>query len=194
MALVRGTNCGFVIVAPAIDPMGAANDVCDYKAICFKDISPPGANKITEIGWWCNNNTPDADIEVGLYSHDAANDKPDVLLAMASFTKGANSGWKKTNININIAGNTIYWLAWQLDNTTPNTQFDLHFDGASKYGERNLRGSLPSPNWGAVSIYTYRASVYAVWESEAEAEAKYKFGSLISEEPIEQKTGVFTEV
>ena len=60
MALVKGTNCGFVTVAPTTDPTGGGATTIDQTSQALKDTSPVGATVITEIGWWCNNATEES--------------------------------------------------------------------------------------------------------------------------------------
>ncbi len=71
MALVLGTNCGFVTVAPTSDPTGTINDVQNTFAYASKFTSPATAIKVTEIGWYCDNATQEANFEVGIYDHDS---------------------------------------------------------------------------------------------------------------------------
>jgi hypothetical protein len=119
MALAYGTNCGFVTTAPTADPGGSAIDQ-DAFTNALKDTAPVGAITVTEIGWWCDNATEESNYEIGLYTHDAVNDRPGTLIAGHSHTnaKGTTSGWKvASGLNITITAGTIYWLAVQLDDT-----------------------------------------------------------------------------
>ena len=121
MALTKGTNCGFVINAPTGDPTGS-NFFCDTGARAVKDTAPTGALKINQIGWWCDNATEEANFEVGLYSHNAGTNLPNALLNVSrTNAKGTGAGWKNVTVDWAITAGTIYWIAWQLDDTTTTT-------------------------------------------------------------------------
>ena len=115
MAIVLGTNCGFVTVSPTDDPEAAGNAISNTsKAV--KGTVPAGMTKITEVGWWCANASQEINFEVGLYSHDAGNDKPDNRLYVdATNAKGTVGGWKKVTVDWDVTPETIYWIAVQVD-------------------------------------------------------------------------------
>ncbi len=151
MALVKGTNCGFVTTAPTADP-GGTNWVLDTYAYGFKDVAPAGAAKVTEIGWWCDNATEAADYDVGIYSHDAVNNRPNGLIGVArNNAKGTTSGWKRvTGLNISISAATTYWIGVQLDNTATNTNYNYTGQAGEKDDWKTSQTSLPDP-WGTSS-------------------------------------------
>ena len=132
MALVLGTNCGFVTTAPTADPWGSDTYLADKYARALRDVAPSGAIKITEIGWWCDSTTEESNFEVGVYSDNSETQQPLNLLAGASQTnaKGTTSGWKKATVNITITEGTTYWIAFQLDDTT-NTTVDNEQTGTA---------------------------------------------------------------
>lgn len=181
MALVKGTNCGFVLAAPTGDPNETASTV-DNAAQALKDTAPVGAVKVTEIGWYCQNETEEANFEVGIYEHNVGDDNPEVLVGKAGTNaKGTGLGWKKaTGLNIAITAEQIYWLAVQLDNTATATALDGANDAGEKIDVKQAQATLTDP-W-AVSSATYgqRISIYAVYEVEASAEAG-KSGSIKEE-------------
>jgi len=151
MALVKGTNCGFVTVAPSEDPAGGSSAVIiDTRARAVKDTTPVGAIKVTEIGWWADNATQEADFDVGIYSHDAGSNVPNALIGSSkNNAKGTDSGWiKKTGLDISITAETIYWIGVQLDNTATQTNIDYE----TKVGElakyKSSQTSLPD-SWGS---------------------------------------------
>ena len=120
MALVIGTNAGFVKTSPSADPAEGGGPA-DTLAWANKDTSPPGAIKVTEIGWWCSNATQAADYDVGIYNDNSIDDNPESVVGALSTgnAKGTTAGWKKvTGLNITITPNTVYWIAMQLDNTS----------------------------------------------------------------------------
>ncbi len=166
MALVLGTNCGFCAVAPSSNPSGASGYTADNNARALKVTSPAGAVKITEIGWWCRDATEETDFELGIYDHHSGTDLPDALIAKTAPTaKGTIGGvWKSVAVDWEIEGNTIYWIALQVDNTPSNTKWDGTNTGgqrdSSKWGETTLLAS-----WGTSDgTYANLLSIYVVYE------------------------------
>ncbi len=181
MALVKGTNCGFVPEAPTGDP-DAINLVMDTVSIAMKDTSPAGATRITEIGWYCDNATEAADFEVGIYDHNAGDDNPEALVGKSAATaKGTGSGWKRvTGLNIAISAETIYWIAVQLDDTATRTDMDAAGDVGEKKDQVLNQTALEDP-WGvSSSTEGHLCGFYAVWESAA-APAAGSAGSIREE-------------
>ncbi len=167
MALVLGTNCGFVTVAPVADPSGSFGWTLDNISYALKDTSPIGAGKITEIGWWCDNSTEAANFDVGIYTHNVGDNNPEAVVGSISAdnAKGTTAGWKKvTGLNIAITAGNIYWIAVQLDNTFTATTVDTTNSAGDKQDFKNAQTELPSP-WGASDGTAERImAFYAVWE------------------------------
>jgi hypothetical protein len=165
MAVVIGTNAGFVSSAPVADPTGTAT-LMDTHATGLKDTSPAGTNKITEIGWWCDNATEEANFEVGLYSHHAGNDKPDARLFVDNTNaKGTGSGWKTVAVDWVISASTIYWIAAQLDNTATQTNIDRNADAGDRRSIITAGDTLNNP-WDVGSNETsWAEAIYAKWEA-----------------------------
>lgn len=170
MGLVKGTNCGFVTTAPTEDPTDSDGIIDDY-AYGLKDTSPTGAKRVTEIGWWCNNATEEADFDVGIYDHNVGDDNPEAIVGVSrNNAKGTDAGWKRvTGLNIEITAETIYWIALQLDNTATTTIINYSAAGGEKSDLKTAQTSLPDP-WGA-SEFTYERlqSIYAVYETTIQA-------------------------
>ena len=126
MALVLGTSCGFVTSSPSADPGGTALEDVDTTAQTLKATAPVGATKVTEIGWWCDNATEEANFEVGIYGDNGSGTAPDAVIELnQTNAKGTGAGWKKvTGLNIAITAGTIYWIAMQLDDTATGTDTD----------------------------------------------------------------------
>ena len=164
MALVLGTNAGFVTVAPTDDPAESGFTI-DNSTWASKDTSPSGDNKITEIGWYCDNSTQEANFEVGIYTDDS--DKPDIVVGSLSQTnaKGTDAGWKRvTGLNIPISASTIYWIAVELDNTIPGTDADLKLSG----GRLDVKNAVELTDpWGTTNTsLDWLPAIYAVIETE----------------------------
>jgi hypothetical protein len=143
VALVLGTNCGFVTVAPTENPSGSGSYTIDAYQRSLKVTAPVGATTITEVGWYTSNATEESNFEVGLYA-DNAGAPAALLYSFTTNAKGTGAGWKvKTGLNWAITAGTVYHLAVQLDNTTTTT-------------------TIQSQSSVAGGVYYYRASVTAL--------------------------------
>ena len=171
MALVLGTNAGFVTVAPVNDPAGA-NFGISGRYLAIKDTSNVAAAKIVEIGWWCDNSTEESNYEVAIYTHNVGNDEPlDFVQVARTNAKGTGSGWiKVTGLNIAINPSTIYWIAVQLDATATATSTNYAISGGTRTSLSNppAKTTLPDP-WGTSSLEDegWMYAIYAVWEEAA---------------------------
>ena len=192
MALVLGTNCGFVTTAPTSDPDSGTRHTIDRRSTAIKDTSPVGATKIIEIGWWCRNETAEGNFEVGIYDHDSGNDKPDNLLTGESRTnaKGTTIGWKVvTGLNITISPETTYWIAVQLDAISGDTDTDLGVASSGREYTDDFNSTLADP-WGvAGNLLTRTIAFYALVESPAGVTRKIKIAGTFQDKPIKTKVG-----
>ena len=148
--LADGTNVGFLSASPSSDPAGDLLTGVDAQVRAGKYTSPAGATGVNEIGFWVDNATEEANFEVGIYSHDAANNRPNLLLSGASQTnaKGTGAGWKKSSVTISISESTVYWLAWQLDDTATATDANTNYTtGLGTRHSKNSQTALPA-TWG----------------------------------------------
>lgn len=182
MALVKGTNCGFVTVAPTANPSGSASTNDNY-VIGLKDVAPVGATIVTEIGWWCDNATEESNFEVGIYDHNATDNNPENLLAGASQTnaKGTTAEWKRvTGLNISITAESIYWIAVQLDNTATATSTDAALVTGEKYDYIGNATTLPNPFGTSGGTSEKLIAFYAVYTTGVE---------LIT--PVDEERGTF---
>lgn len=171
MALVLGTNSGFVSSAPSADPEGTLTQMQDkYRATAH--TSPSGTNVITNLGWYCDNATEAADYQMGVYSNNAATNpnSPNVLIASAATgAKGTTAGWKSVAYSTSIDASTIYHIALQLDNTASETyaNFSNSLTGAIwTAGPSSGCTELPS-NWtGTTSEYAdWGIAFYALYKA-----------------------------
>lgn len=163
MAVVLGTNAGFVESAPVGDPDGSRRTI-DNSREATKDTSPAGAGTITEIGWWSQQISEEANFEIGLYAHDAGGDKPAARLYVEAINaKGTSAGWKTVAVNWAIDPETIYWIAVAVVNTTTTTFID--YVGSGRFST-DSGGTLPNP-WDADSSEgAITHALYAVWGSD----------------------------
>jgi hypothetical protein len=146
MALVLGTNCGLVSVTPTEDPNGSVTANADLSKRALK-ITVENRMFITGIGWWCEQNTQEANFEVGVYDHDADNDKPGNRLYLKDTNaKGTTSGWKGASVSNWELQPGTYWIAFQLDDTATTTNTNSGAINGQRY-VFNLTGitSLPNP-------------------------------------------------
>lgn len=164
MALVKGTNCGFVTAAPHADPYGD-DYVCDAVAVAFKDTAPEGAVKVVEIGWYCDNATEESNFEVAIYDHNTDDNNPEAVVGWdQTNAKGTGSGWKRcTGLDIAITAGSTYWLAMQLDNVDTPTNINLAADAGEKVDVDGAVAALKDP-WGVSDAsYGQLASIYAIY-------------------------------
>ena len=164
MALVKGTNCGFVLAAPVADPAGNGFQ-CSDKANALKDVAPVGAMRVVEIGWWCDNATEAADYDMALYDHDSGNDRPgNRLYVIANQAKGTSGGeWKTVAVDWAVSGSTTYWIALQLDDTATTTNTDYTASGGRNSRYEGIT-ALPDP-WGGLTESTAIFAIYAKYET-----------------------------
>ena len=166
MALVKGTNCGFVLVAPTADPAPDGFSALSNNAYGGKFTAPTGAGKVIEIGWYTREATTERNFEVGIYDHNVGDDNPEAVVGALSQinAKGTDAGWKKvTGLDIPITAGTIYWIALQLDSGVA-TSLDWQTDGGEKQDFKTTETALTDP-WGASDGTAGRlTAIYAVWK------------------------------
>jgi len=177
-AVVKGTNAGFVTVAPSADPTGIAVTLDGY-AIGNKDTSDATAATVTQMGWYASRVDNAANYELGIYSHDAGGDLPNVLLNSDTVNTVSAVGWQNDTMSWSITGSTTYWLAWQSDAVAGANQSDrsgtvagyrYSYDGAAVTALQN-----PWVSDGAVGrMY----ACYAVWQVAAGTDTTFYNSTL----------------
>jgi len=167
MTVTKGTNCGFVSVAPTSDP-GGATAALDNTSRAQIDTAPAGATKITEIGWYAGTASEESNFEVGLYSHDTTNNCAlDRLYVDNSNAKGTTEGWKTVAVDWAITAGTTYWIAVQLDDTATTTGYDYTTGTGTQSGVcTGGSASLIDP-WVNGGTGVRLTAFYAVWEAGA---------------------------
>ena len=167
MALVEGTNCGFVATAPTSDPEGTGTIFIEGAANAMKFVSPVGATKVIEMGYYQPSNSfQTRDSQFGIYSHNAGDNNPEDLLGSSGdVSMDTTLGWKVSGVlDIAITGETIYWVAIQHDSEIVGRQVDFRADGAYKRDLKTSQTSLPDP-WGTTSgTAGHLMAIYAVYE------------------------------
>jgi len=172
-SIVIGTNSGFVTAVPSGDPNGTITYLENYRVATF-DTSPVTEDlSITEIGWYCGNETSEANFEVGLYAADGATvpgEAGTLLEVSRTNAKGTGLGWKAvTGLNWSIDASTNYWLGIEVDNVgTPQTTIDISGTGGS--GVDTVAGiTLPDTFNGGTYFTTQVLALYALWVGAAAA-------------------------
>jgi hypothetical protein len=166
-----GVNTGFVSTAPTADPAEAATATVDGRAAVIKHTSPAGTNVITEIGWWCDGATEEANFEVALYAADGATvpgEAGTLLFSDATNAKGTTAGWKVVSgLNWSISASTAYWIGIQVDDTVTVTKTDRRNNEGN--GRDDLAAStLPDPfGGGAIPDADAYLTIYAKYEAAA---------------------------
>jgi hypothetical protein len=129
MALTLGTNCGFVSAAPGDtdDPGASASDM-GGRAWAGMFVSPAGSYQITTMGWYqAKTNNTAQPYEIGVYSHDGVNGKPNARLSQytGNSTAANTTKWYKyTGLTYALpADATTLWFAVQVD-TADTTYID----------------------------------------------------------------------
>ena len=165
MAVVLGTSAGFVTTAPTANPVGSGVTQLQGRSVVTRDTSPATAIKITEIGWWCDDASSEANFEMGLYAADGAGGIAGTRLYVDDTNaKGTTSGWKKITVDWDISSSTAYWLAVQLDDTE-RTDIDSESSGSFK-GILYTQTTLNNP-YGSYTAIAGFFAIYAVWEAAA---------------------------
>ena len=169
MAIVIGTNSGFVTTAPTSDPSagGIAKNV-DAR-LGTKDTSPADAIKITEIGWWRDTIFTGADIEyrVGIYSDNGAGE-PHLLVEQSGTIQGGTSVnlWLSVGVDFTITGNTPYWICINYNTLDSNyVAWNLSpSDGSGNaYKQEDAEGAPVFPGDCNASTFNDSDVMYAIY-------------------------------
>ena len=163
-AIVEGTNAGFCLSAPSADPAGTAT-AQDDTGRATKFTSPADINTVTEIGWWSDQISEEANFEVGIYADNGSGTAPGAAVYRnQTNAKGLGAGWKAvTGISVSLSPSTVYWIAVQVDNTVTTTSTDGSTTGAPY--RRNFdtaATTLPDP-WADDGTSENILAFYAVY-------------------------------
>ena len=162
MALTLGTNVGFVSTAPTADPAGSDTTI-DGSSVVVKDISPAGARKITEIGWYRGSGTNTANFEIALYSE--ASGVADARLYVDDTNSSSAGGWITVAVDWEIQPNTAYWIGLQMDAHTGSSTVDSATSGGLGIDVRTSQTTLNNPyGGGAVSDADGMYAIYALYQ------------------------------
>lgn len=165
MAVTLGTNSGFVTEAPVDDPLSSSRSQIDNNKIATYDTSPELAELITEIGWWCDTATEEADFQVALYSNNSGAPYTRLYYSTAS-AKGTSDGWKVIDgLNWEITASTGYWIVVSCADTSSTTYVDWYSSGGSGVYSTYGSPSLTNPWQYGSGDADAKAAIYAVWKT-----------------------------
>lgn len=170
MALVLGTNCGFVTVAPTTDPSDGFATV-DGRSVVMRDTSPSTAVKIVEVGWFRDpsSDAENPNFEVGLYAADGAvvpGEAGTRLYREATNDSGTTPGWISVSVDWAISPSTDYWIGFQLDATAGTVYTNISGSGGNGYDSRIGATSLGNPfSGGDIFDTDGMYAFYALWEA-----------------------------
>jgi hypothetical protein len=160
MALVLGTNSGFVTAAPSADPNETGTTI-DGSSVVTKHTTPAGAEKITSIGWYRAAGTNTANWEIALYSDVAGVATTRLFVDATNST--ASAGWVTTAVDWAVSPNTAYWLALQMDAHTGSSSVDTAASGGAGYDVLTSQTTLNNPyGGGLVADADGMAAIYAL--------------------------------
>ena len=165
MALVLGTNSGFVTVAPTTDPAASLQITIDGNSCVTKHTSPAYPARIIEIGWYRAVGINTANWEVALYSDNAG--IADVRLNVEATNSSSTTGWLTRAVNWSIATSTAYWLGLQMDAHTGSSDSDRETTGGAGYDYISGGGQTTLNNpygGGAVVQPAGMVAIYALVE------------------------------
>ena len=164
MALVLGTNCGFVTVAPTTDPEGTTANPAGFVRN-FKVTTPNKNIKVTSLGYY-QSSASEGDLNLAIYE-DGGADATDVVGGVQVGTLG-NIEWKVIlGLNINLTANTSYYLGWG----ATAGQYDRTNDGTTDYNSKTDATETLTDPWGTSDGGgTFIAGVYALYEEIAEGD------------------------
>jgi len=170
-ALVIGTNCGFVAVAPTGDPSGLSSLRVDGQgSMAIPDTSPSGAIKVTEIGFWQDNSAvQDNDFQLGIYTDNSGSPGSKVGHVSGTINSQGNQ-WIKLECDIEISEDTDYWIAIQVDEGSVSWQIKADYQNLginrsiddSYYGLKSLQSTWSEESTSGVII-----AIYAICEAAA---------------------------
>lgn len=158
MTVTEGVNAGFVTTAPTADP-SASGSTLDNTARAGKFTSPNSNINVSEIGWYASANSDVENFEVGIYNDNAGS--PGTLISKTTKAKGIVKQWERGTVDINLEANTVYWIAVQLDNTSPSTTFQLATSGGED--QRHFGVTELESTWGGIPQGNNLIAVYALY-------------------------------
>lgn len=172
MAVVIGTNAGFVTSAPSADPEVIAT-VFDGQARMWLFTSPAGDNnQITSMGAYISTadaGGDDRDLYFLVYEDNGSQTAPGNLAFSTTITRGAGIGWKTVSgLEWAITASTNYWLGVAMASHAGSTAVDQDSAGSQKV-RAETSWTTPSDPWGGASTGddSNTGAVYAIYAEAA---------------------------
>ncbi len=164
MAVVLGTNAGFVTVAPSTAPIGL-NFTTDGYARCTKHVCP-AETTVTEIGWYTVGGHTAGAFKVGIYSHDSGSDTADALLfSQSGGTTSGVPGWQViSGLDWELTEGVTYWVAITVLAVSGSTTLDYSNNAGRSGTVVPAFGDFPDP-FSSGSDTTQALAIYALVES-----------------------------
>jgi len=169
MALVAGTNCGFVAASPEGDPLGSGVPVNSGEAFAARHTSPAGNNIITELGFWQGGSDDNEAVHynMGIYDNDAG--EPGSLIVpqeTGNLTTALTAEWcRYTGLSIPILPETIYWIAVAIGvQGTGANWIDTAWDATELYRFEDIEDYTLSDPFNVDGGPTMLLGVYAKYE------------------------------
>jgi len=161
VAVVLGTNSGFVTVAPTADPAGT-DTVIDGSSVVTKHTSPSTRGKIIEVGWYRGSGTNTANFEVALYSESGG--AAATRLFASQTNSSGSAGWIRVTVNWPFTASTAYWLGLQMDAHSGSSNVDTATSGGAGSDVQTSQTTLNDPyGGGAVAQAAGMYAVYALY-------------------------------
>jgi hypothetical protein len=167
MAVVLGTNCGFVTAAPTADPGGFAYSFTGY-AWTQPVTAPEGIVAVREMGLWVSD-VNGGNFDVGIYSNNEGFDTPNALIHVVRDVP-ASAGY-----NFWAVAGGLWWAG-----LVPGTKYHLgmqrhgtafsDYSGAgtpTKYTSYLASEELPSPFLNGGTSNGTVIALYAVYTTAA---------------------------
>lgn len=152
MAVVEGTNCGFLTTAPTTDPGNP--DSRTIKQVCNgAKFTAPANGTITEVGYWqeAGQVIGPPNMDLGVFSDDGTGLSPDEQLDSTGIISrpNFNNYWCSGAVSVPITSGTVYWIAVNVGNTLQPITIGLdNSQNTYSYVEKNQNPPLPDP-WGS---------------------------------------------
>ena len=171
MALVEGTNCGFVAAAPVADP-GETAFPSNTGFACTSRFTPPAGNNIvTELGWWQHGDAHvAANFNMGIYADGGSGDPGSLIATQNSgseTTENTPEWCVYSGLNITILPSTVYNLAFAVDAIVSGAHwYELVWDATQYNNTGDTGGSEvladPFVDYGSLTMLM---GVYAKYEA-----------------------------
>lgn len=160
-AVVLGTNAGFVTEAPTGNLIGGTQ--IDKHTQGHFDTAPSDGT-VSEIGFWVDSLTENAEAQVGLYADNSNN--PGSLIWNSSIevmTSGTDFWYSFEVPDIEISNGVKYWIMVFVNDTSTTSYTDIDALPGHKFGYFTDVDGITDPFEGFGWSGEYVASFYAVY-------------------------------